>query len=123
LYLWPDNGASRGCHSVQSRSVKGSAQKTIAQPLTKPATLATYGFPAATFAAALATLGAFSDADKAHQSALSAAPPATANRDAVKSLNAWVKQFNKIAGVALKNYPGLGKKRSVTTSRRPVKDN
>jgi len=50
-------------------------------------------------------------------------PPATANRDAaVKSLNTGAKQFNKIAGVVLKNYPDLGKKRSVTTSRRPVKD-
>jgi len=80
----------------------------MAQTKAYQATLATYGFPAATLTAALATLDAFSDADKAHQSALSAATQVTADRDAaVEELNAWVKQFSKIAGVALKSQPAL----------------
>jgi len=91
---------------TQSRASYGTAQTEPYQ-----ATLATYGFPAATLAAALATLDAFSEADKAHQSAVSAATQATANRDAaVKGLYAWVKQFGKIAGVALKSQPALAKK-------------
>jgi len=75
------------------------------------ATLATYGFPAATIQSAQAALDAMSQADQVQAAALGAATQATANRDAaVKDLNAWVKQFSKIAGVALKGRPDLLKK-------------
>jgi hypothetical protein len=96
---------------TQKFITQARASYTTAQTEAYQATLATYGFSAATIAAALATLDVFSDADKAHQSALGAATQATADRDAaVKELNAWVKQFTKIAGVALKNQPALAKK-------------
>lgn len=73
--------------------------------------LATYGFPAATIQSAQAALDAMSQADQVQAAAIGAATQATANRDAaVKDLNAWVKQFSKIAGVALKGRPDLLKK-------------
>jgi hypothetical protein len=87
------------------------AAYTAAQAAPYQAALATYGFPAATVAAALATLDAFTTAIEAQKSAIGAATQATASREAaVKDLNAWIKQFSKIAGVALKNNPGLAKK-------------
>lgn len=87
------------------------ASYATAQTAPYQAALATYGFPSATIAAALATLDAFSAARQAHQSALGAATQATAARDAaVKELGAWVKQFGKIAAVALRAQPGLAKK-------------
>jgi len=54
-----------------------------AQAAPYQATLATYGFPAATLTAALGTLDAFSAEDQAHTAAVSQATQAIANRDAV----------------------------------------
>jgi hypothetical protein len=87
------------------------ASYTAAQAEPYQAALATYGFPEQTIAAALATLDAFTTAIEAQKSAVGATTQATADREAaVKTLNAWVKQFSKIAGVALKSQPALAKR-------------
>ena len=75
------------------------------------ATLATYGFPAATLDAALAALDAYSKADTDQNTAIGAAVKATADRNAaVKALDAYMKQLRGIAKVALRQRPDLLKK-------------
>jgi hypothetical protein len=75
------------------------------------ATLATYGFPAATITAALAALDAYSKADTDQNTAIGAATKATADRNAaVKALDAYMKQLRGIAKVALRKRPDLFKK-------------
>ncbi len=89
-----------------ARASYTTAQATAYQPA-----LATYGYPATALAAALATLDALSTADQAQNVAIGAAKQATADRDqAVKTLEAWVKQFKRIATVALRAQPALAKK-------------
>jgi hypothetical protein len=87
------------------------ASYAAAQAEPYQAAFATYGFPAATIAVALATLDSFTTAIEAQKSAVGAATQATAAREAaVKELYAWVKQFSKIAAVALRAQPALTKK-------------
>ena len=75
------------------------------------ATLATYGFPAATITAALAALDAYSKADTDQNTAIGSATKAPADRNAaVKELDAYMKQLKGIAKVALRQRPDLLKK-------------
>jgi hypothetical protein len=75
------------------------------------ARLAIYGFPREALVAALATLDALSTADALQNTVLGEASKATADRDAAyAALDAWVRQFNHIAKVALRNRPDLLKK-------------
>jgi hypothetical protein len=75
------------------------------------ATLATYGFPAATLAAAQAALDAYSKADTDQNTASGDATRATAARNAaVKELDAYMKQLKGLAKVALRQRPDLLKK-------------
>lgn len=87
------------------------ASYTAAQSGPYAATLATYGFPAAAIAAAVAALDALSTADQAQTAAIAAAVQATANRDAaVKAVDQWSRQFKRIAAVALRAQPAQAKK-------------
>jgi hypothetical protein len=87
------------------------ASYTTAQTEPYQAALGTYGFSAQTLTAALATLDAFTAAIEAYKSAVGAAIQATAGREAaMKTLSAWIKQFKKIAAVALRDRPDLRKK-------------
>jgi hypothetical protein len=84
---------------------------TTAQSAPYQATLATYGFPAATLANALAAIDALSDAYNAQKTIGKNAVQATADRDAaVKALQQWAKQFKGIASVALRAQPIQAKK-------------
>jgi len=84
---------------------------TKAQSEPYQATLATYGFPAETLAAALAALDALSDASKAQETTGKDAVKATNDRDAaVKALEQWAKQFKGIASIALRAQPTQAKK-------------
>jgi hypothetical protein len=83
----------------------------VAQSAPYQATLATYGFPAATLASAVAALDALSEAYKAQETIGQDAVKATADRDAaVKALKQWAKQFKGIASVALRAQPTQAKK-------------
>jgi hypothetical protein len=73
--------------------------------------LAVYGYAPATLDAALATLDVFTTAIEAQASAVGAAVRSTAARnEAVKALKVWMRMFDKVASVALKNRPDLLKK-------------
>jgi len=96
---------------LQKLITTARASYTAAQSAPYQATLATYGFPAATIASALAALDALSTADKAQNAAIAAAVKATSDRDAaVKALQQWAKQFKSIASVALRAQPIQAKK-------------
>jgi hypothetical protein len=72
------------------------------------ATLAKYGFAAATLDADLAMLEAFATAGSAHETAMGAATQATTDRNAAfKALDKWLKKFKPLAWLALKSKPGL----------------
>jgi len=87
------------------------ASYAAAQSAPYQATLATYGFPAATIASAVAALDALSEADNAQKTVGKDAVQATADRDAaVKALQQWAKQFKGIASVALRAQPTQAKK-------------
>ncbi len=73
--------------------------------------LATYGYSSETIAQAITTLDALIVADETQNAAIGAAKQATTDRDAAyKALDAWLKQFKRIAKVALRGKPGLVKK-------------
>jgi hypothetical protein len=93
-------------------TVRVSYAAALAEPYR--AALATYGYPAATIAAAGTTLDALTAALGAQQAAAARAVQATSDREAAtKALAAWVRQFGKIAGVALKSKPALARKLGV----------
>ncbi|MGC1375227.1 MAG: hypothetical protein WA821_03335 [Anaerolineales bacterium] len=74
-------------------------------------TLATYGFPAAAIASALAALDALAEASKAQDDAISSAVKTTTARDAaVNALEHWIKKFKSIASIALRAQPTQAKK-------------
>ena len=87
------------------------ASYKAAQSAPYQATLATYGFPAAAIASALAALDALAEASKAQDDAISKAVKATTARDAaVEALEQWIKKFKSIASIALRPQPDQVKK-------------
>lgn len=94
---------------IMITAARASYQAAQAEPYAS--ILATYGYPAAAIAAALAALDAQSAADTDQNSAIGSATKATADRNAaVKALDAYMKQIKGIAKVALRKRPDLLKK-------------
>ncbi len=73
--------------------------------------LASFGYSSEAIAQAINTLDAFIIADEAQNAAIGAAKQATLDRNAAyKALDAWTRQFKRIAKVALRVRPALAKK-------------
>jgi hypothetical protein len=87
------------------------ASYTAARTEPYRSTLATYGYSSETIAQAITTLDALIVADETQNAAIGAAKKATADRDAAyKALDAWTRQFKRIAKVALRTQPALARK-------------
>jgi hypothetical protein len=90
-------------------AARASYQVAQAEPFAS--ILATYGYPPAAIAAALAALDAYAAADTDQNSAIGSATKATADRNAaVTALDVYMKQLRGIAKVALRKRPDLLKK-------------